>query len=395
LRRTGSGFGGGGAGGLGRLRLALLLRLLLVAAGLLAIAALLLRLVLLVLLLLAFLLRLGLAIAALALAALASLALRLAAAGRLAAFAARALVAVAAAFALAGGRGALGLGRGRGRIQRRAKQALEEADHAAANGRGRRRGRCGRRRLRRRFLALLAHRCRARRGHAGHRRGRRDVQLGLGQGVHRQLARGAALVGRLAAFLAQLVLAQAGDLVVRGLQLLVGDDDDRRVVAGLDLAQRAALLVEQEVGDLHRGLDQHLPGVLLHRVLLGDADDGQRQRLDAAHAAVALAARADDLAGLAQAGAQALAAHLQQAEAADAADLDAGAVVLERRLQPLLDRALVLGRGHVDEVDHHQAAQVAQAQLAGHLVGGLQVGLERGLLDVAALGGAGRVDVDR
>ena len=181
---------------------------------------------------------------------------------------------------------------------------------------------------------------------------------------------------------------------MRGLQLLVGDDHDRRLVPALDLGQRGALLVEQIVGDLQRRLHQHLAGVVLHRVLLGDADDRQAQRLHAAHAAVALAARADDLAGLAQRGAQALAAHLQQAELGDPAQLHAGAVVLERALQAVLDLALVLVGGHVDEIDHHQAAQVAQAQLAGHFVGGLQVGVERGFLDVAAAGGAGRVDVD-
>jgi hypothetical protein len=54
----------------------------------------------------------------------------------------------------------------------------------------------------------------------------------------------------------------------------------------------------------------------------------------------------------------------------------------------------VLVRGHVDEVDHHQAAEVAQAQLARHFLGRFQVGVERGFLDVAALGGARRVHVD-
>ena len=54
----------------------------------------------------------------------------------------------------------------------------------------------------------------------------------------------------------------------------------------------------------------------------------------------------------------------------------------------------MLVRRHVDEVDHHQAAEVAQAQLAGHFLGRLEIGLERGLLDVAALGGARGVDVD-
>jgi hypothetical protein len=49
---------------------------------------------------------------------------------------------------------------------------------------------------------------------------------------------------------------------------------------------------------------------------------------------------------------------------------------------------------HVDEVDHDQAAQVAQAHLACHFVGGFQVGAGGGFFDVAALDGARRVDVD-
>jgi hypothetical protein len=63
-------------------------------------------------------------------------------------------------------------------------------------------------------------------------------------------------------------------------------------------------------------------------------------------------------------------------------------------LDHLVDLILVLLVLHVDEVDHHQAAHVAQAQLAGHLVGRLQVDLHDGLLlAVAALVAAG-VDVD-
>ncbi|CAL1691916.1 hypothetical protein MMB232_02071 [Brevundimonas subvibrioides] len=49
---------------------------------------------------------------------------------------------------------------------------------------------------------------------------------------------------------------------------------------------------------------------------------------------------------------------------------------------------------HVDEVDDHQTGEVAQAQLAGGLDGGLAVGLEGRGLDVAFLGRAARVDVD-
>jgi hypothetical protein len=60
----------------------------------------------------------------------------------------------------------------------------------------------------------------------------------------------------------------------------------------------------------------------------------------------------------------------------------------------VFDRALVLRRHHVDEVDHDQAADIAQAQLAGDFLGGFEVGLQRGFFDVAAFGGARRVDVD-
>ena len=142
-------------------------------------------------------------------------------------------------------------------------------------------------------------------------------------------------------------------------------------------------------------MHQDLPGVVLHCVLFGHADDRQAQRFHAAHAAVAFAARAHDLARFTQRGTQALAAHFQQAELGDTTQLHACAVELQRTLQAVFHLALVPVGGHVDEVDHHQAAQVAQAQLAGHFVGGFQVGVERGFLDVTAAGGAGRVHVDR
>ena len=83
-------------------------------------------------------------------------------------------------------------------------------------------------------------------------------------------------------------------------------------------------------------------------------------------------------------GLQPLARQLHQAEARDLAHLHAGAVVAQRIAQAVLDLALVAAVLHVDEVDHDQAAQVAQPQLARDLVGGFQVGAERGFLDVGA-----------
>ena len=80
---------------------------------------------------------------------------------------------------------------------------------------------------------------------------------------------------------------------------------------------------------------------------------------------------------------------------ADAADLDAGAIVLERVLEPALDRPVGAVLDHVDEVDHDQAREIAQAKLARDFVGGFEVGLERRVLDIVLLGGAARVHVDR
>jgi hypothetical protein len=92
---------------------------------------------------------------------------------------------------------------------------------------------------------------------------------------------------------------------------------------------------------------------------------------------------------------QALARHLEQAEARDAARSGSAPVLLHGIAQAVLDRALVLRRLHVDEVDDDQAADVAQPQLARDLVGRLEVGVAGGGLDVGAAGAAGRVDVDR
>src|SRR5574340_968373 len=156
-----------------------------------------------------------------------------------------------------------------------------------------------------------------------------------------------------------------------------------------------AFLVEQEGGDIHRHLHVDRHAALLHRLFLDDAQDVQRGRLGAADMADAAAARAGDVVAFAEAGRETLARQFQQAEARDLGGLHAGAVVAQRVAQTVLHVALVAAAFHVDEVDHDQAAEVAQAQLAGDLLRRLEVGVERGGLDVGALGGARRIDVDR
>ena len=78
----------------------------------------------------------------------------------------------------------------------------------------------------------------------------------------------------------------------------------------------------------------------------------------------------------------------------DPTDLDPGPIVLQRVLDPPFHGAVVAALVHVDEVDHDEAGEVAQAQLARDLVGRLQVGAQRGILDVVLAGGAAGVHVD-
>ncbi len=79
---------------------------------------------------------------------------------------------------------------------------------------------------------------------------------------------------------------------------------------------------------------------------------------------------------------------------ADRAQLDARAVIPQRILHPFLDQPVVAPAFHVDEVDDDQPGEVAQPQLARHLVGGFQVGLQRGFLDPTLPRGPAGVHVD-
>jgi len=108
-------------------------------------------------------------------------------------------------------------------------------------------------------------------------------------------------------FIRNIRAANALDFEMRRLELFVGNDDDRHLVPCLDLDDALALFVEQEVRNGGRNLHEHLSGVFLHRLFFDQAQHRQRQRFDAAHAAMAFAARAHGLARLAETRAQALA----------------------------------------------------------------------------------------
>ena len=118
---------------------------------------------------------------------------------------------------------------------------------------------------------------------------------------------------------------------------------------------------------------------------------GRQRALDLA---AALAVRAIVIDRRVDALGMALARHFHQAELRDGQDVRLGLVAPQPLLHPLIDLLLVAARFHVDEIEDDQPADVAEAQLAGDLVGGFQVDLEDGGFLVLAALMAARVDVD-
>ena len=99
--------------------------------------------------------------------------------------------------------------------------------------------------------------------------------------------------------------------------------------------------------------------------------------------------------GLQHTRAKTLTRHFHQAKAGNAAHLNTRAIGFQLVFHPLFNGVVIAAFIHIDEVDHNQTCQIAQAQLARNLIGGLKVGFRRSLFDRAFFGRATRVDVNR
>ena len=91
----------------------------------------------------------------------------------------------------------------------------------------------------------------------------------------------------------------------------------------------------------------------------------------------------------------ALAGHLHQSELGEARHAHLGVVLGERLAELVEHRVAMFDAFHVDEVDDDDAAEIAQAQLARDGLGGLEVGLEDGVVEVAGADEAAGVHVHR
>ena len=294
--------------------------------------------------------------------------------------------------------------RGRGGCGRFAKQVFQPAKKAA-RGSGRAHGhrRCcgflhcfGGRRWGGRFGFHRGHRCRRIRQHAF------DDGCLLVGGLLRTARHGGGVFHHLGHFVtrfdavqARVVVLQALQFVMRCFQRFIGHQQHIDALLQFDLGDLGAFFVQQERGHFHRHLGVHGGTVVLHGLFLDDAQNLQCRAFGIANVASATAAWTGDRSALAQSGLEALAAHFHQAELADGAKLHSGTVLAQGIAQTVFDFAAVFRLVHVDEVDHDQATQIAQAHLACHFVGGFQVGAGGGFFDVAAFDGARRVHVHR
>ncbi len=174
----------------------------------------------------------------------------------------------------------------------------------------------------------------------------------------------------------------------------IGFNAHRHAVGLFDLADGFALLVDQEIGNGHRGLHQHFLGPPPRAFFFDVAQDGQAQIVVGPDQACAVAMGTRLCRGFQHARAQALTGHFHQTKARNTPHLNARAVGLQLFLHHLFDSRIVAAFFHVDEVDHDQPSQVAQTQLARHFGGGFQVGFQRGLFDGPFFCGPARVHVD-
>src|SRR5881394_919633 len=160
--------------------------------------------------------------------------------------------------------------------------------------------------------------------------------------------------------------------------------------------ERGCFLFQEAIDDRLRCQDAELARLVEGARLAQDlAQDLVADRVGGFHLAATAAGRTGLAQNVGERLARALARHLDEPEAGEAVDGDARAVAGERALEFLEHRRAVLLALHVDEVEHDDAAEVAQAQLARDGLGGFQVGLENRVVEVPAADIAAGIHVDR
>ena len=177
-------------------------------------------------------------------------------------------------------------------------------------------------------------------------------------------------------------------------QAVVRPDIERDLHALAERGDALASLPDEGAGHTRCGADEHGLQLVVGREPTQLPLDLECDGEGPPHAAEAGAAGA----GLGEEPDQTLAApfagHLDETQGAEVKDLGLLAIALEGLLECLHHSLAVAGAIHVDEVDYDDASDIAQAELAGDLVGGLEVGAKNGIGEAGGAGVAAGVHVD-
>src|SRR5438876_6962800 len=158
--------------------------------------------------------------------------------------------------------------------------------------------------------------------------------------------------------------------------------------------ERGRLVLEQDVDHRLRGEDAEFARVEGARLAHDLAQDLVAHGVRGLYFAAPAAGRAGPAQHVRERFARALAGHLHQAERGEAVHRHARAVARERLPELLEHRGAVPVALHADEVEDDEAAEIAQPQLARDRLRRLEVGLEDGVVEIAAADVAAGVDVD-
>ena len=155
-----------------------------------------------------------------------------------------------------------------------------------------------------------------------------------------------------------------------------------------------ALAVEQVAGDVVLHADLNAIDVLAVGGQLQHTHDVNAHALGGLDLAGAVAMRAVLVDAALERRTDALPGHLDQAELRDLENLRPRSIALDGVAQGALHVAAMAFLAHVDEIVDDHAAEVAQPQLAGDLLGSLQIHLEGGFLGVVVRAEVAAVHVD-
>ncbi|GAA10146.1 hypothetical protein ATPR_3150 [Acetobacter tropicalis NBRC 101654] len=167
------------------------------------------------------------------------------------------------------------------------------------------------------------------------------------------------------------------------------------MVAFFDFRQPVALVVQHIQRNLSGYMHRNGGRTAACPFFFHSAQHMQGRAFNATHHAGALTVRAGRERSFRHGRAQPLARHFQQPEMGDGAHLDAGAIMAQRVFQAALNHGVVAARLHINEVDHNQASQITQAELARDFISRFLIGAEGCFFNVALACGLAGVHVNR